>query len=176
MSAKRIPPDDEITAMAAELRPCLKTGETIVPFIRRNQQRLLQLVEAESWATLARVMTVLGITYSSGKPWTARYIANEFDRAIIPRKRRRSGAPVTRLIAPFEAQAGQGVPPSPVLQDQTTESAKVAPAIGHPSHVPALPEKRFVFKHAPRLEPPSALTEEELERRGAIDERLFGKK
>lgn len=72
--------------MAEALRPYVKVGETVTPFIRRNQQRLLDLLEEESWATVARVMTALGMTYSTGKPWTARYIANEFNRATMPLK------------------------------------------------------------------------------------------
>jgi len=144
MSAKRTPPDNEIMAMAEELRPFMKTGETVVPFIRRNQQRLLQLLDEESWATIARVMTTLGMTYSTGKPWTARYIANEFDRATMPRKRRRA----VRSEAPVE----------------------------RPDPAPPLPKKGFVLKENPRLPPPKPLTEEDVERRKAIDDRIFGKK
>jgi hypothetical protein len=179
MSAKRTPPDDEIMAMAAELRPHLKAGETIVPFIRRNRQRLRELVEEESWATLARVVTTLGLTYSSGKPWTARYISNEFTRAVKSLERQQRSQRETlaqQSISTAETAAGQGVWPDQVKPYQNGPSAAPEPLVSHASSAPALPEKRFVFKRTPRLGPPRALTEEELARREATNERLFGKK
>ena len=179
MSAKRTPPDDEIMALAAELRPLMKTGETIVPFIRRNQQRLRQLVEEESWATVARVMTALGITYSSGKPWTARYIANEFDRATMPRQRRRGSRTETPALSPgqeYEPAPGPGGTPPHTRQGENDSSAKTAAAMAPPSPIAPPPEKRFVFKRSPRLAPPRVSTEEEIARREVLDERLFGKK
>jgi hypothetical protein len=169
MSAKRTPPDDEILAMAAELRPFVKTGETVVPFIRRNQQRLLQLVEEESWATLARVMTALGMTYSSGKAWTARYISNEFDRATMPLKRRRGA----RTAIPAESVSPAPEPAMPAVpgpQSSTRDRGPQAPA-------PAATTKRkFAPATVRRPEPPQAITKEETARLEALDERLFGKK
>jgi len=174
MSAKRTPPDNEIMAMVEELRPFVKTGETVVPFIRRNQQRLLQLLDEESWATIARVMTALGMTYSTGKPWTARYIANEFDRATMPRKRRRavrSEALVERPDPPPKPPADPAVPAVNTRPEIAPPTARMQP---DPS--PALPKKAFVLKGNPRLPPPKPLTEEDVARRKAIDDRIFGKK
>ena len=179
MSAKRTPPGEEIAAMAAELRPHLKTGETIVPFIRRNRERLLHLVEEESWATVARVMTELGLTYSSGKPWTAKYISNEFGRSVKTRKRRggeQSRVPEMHSISAPEGESGQGSRPTHAPPPQKERRPTAPPTNGHSSPTPALPEKRFVFKRTPRLGPPRASTEEELARRQATNDRLFGKK
>jgi hypothetical protein len=181
MSAKRTPPDDEILAMAAELRPFVKTGETVVPFIRRNQQRLLQLVEEESWATLARVMTALGMTYSSGKAWTARYISNEFDRATVPLKRRRGARTAVPTATPNPAPepamtTGQI---SPAQNARPEIPVERAPPVSGEQHGPAstLPIKRkFAPATVRRPEPPRILTEEETARQEALDERLFGKK
>jgi hypothetical protein len=181
MSAKRTPPDDEILAMAAELRPFVKTGETVVPFIRRNQQRLLQLVEEESWATLARVMTALGMTYASKKPWTARYISNEFDRATMPLKRRRGARTAIPTTAPNPVPepamtTGQSGPPQSARPETTVE---LTPPISGEQHGPAttLPQKRrFPAATVRRPEPPKVLTPEETARQEALDERLFGKK
>jgi hypothetical protein len=181
MSAKRTPPDDEIMAMAAELRPFVKTGETVVPFIRRNQQRLLQLVEEESWATLARVMTALGMTYSTKKPWTARYISNEFDRATMPLKRRRGARTAIPITTPNPAPGpamttGQT---GPARNAKPETMAEPAPPVSGEQHgpEPTLPTKRkFAPATVRRPEPPRILTEEETARREALDERLFGKK
>jgi hypothetical protein len=181
MSAKRTPPDDEILAMAAELRPFVKTGETVVPFIRRNQQRLLQLVEEESWATLARVMTALGMTYSSGKAWSARYISNEFDRATMPLKRRRGARTAIPTTAPnplpepamTDGQSG------PARSARTETAPERAPPTSGEQHGPAptLPTKRkFAPATVRRPEPPKVITQEETARLEALDERLFGKK
>ena len=181
MSAKRTPPDDEIMAMAAELRPFVKTGETVVPFIRRNQQRLLQLVEEESWATLARVMTALGMTYSTKKPWTARYISNEFDRATMPLKRRRGARTAIPTTAPNPVPepattTGQS---GPARNAKPVTMAEPAPPISCEQRgpTPALPTKRkFAPATVRRPEPPRILTEEETARQEALDQRLFGKK
>jgi len=181
MSAKRTPPDDEIMAMAAELRPFVKTGETVVPFIRRNQQRLRQLVEEESWATFARVMTALGMTYSTKKPWTARYIANEFDRATMPLKRRRGARTAIPTTAPNPVPepattTGQN---GPAQSARPETMAEPAPPISGEQRgpTPALPTKRkFAPATVRRPEPPRILTEEETARQEALDQRLFGKK
>ena len=163
MPPKRIPPDEEIMAMAEALRPYVKTGETVTPFVRRNQQRLLDLLEEESWATVARVMTALGMTYSTGKPWTARYIANEFNRATMPRKRRRAARLDTAPAGSAEMTAKPSAPaPRPA-------SEVAAPAA-------ATPKRGFVLKASPRLPPPEPLTEEEIARRQALNEQTFGKK
>lgn len=169
MPPKRIPPDHEIMIMADALRPYVKTGETVTPFIRRNQQRLLDLLEEESWATVARVMTALGMTYSTGKPWTARYIANEFNRATMPRKRRRAARPDTDAAAgPAEVPAKPSAPgPSPAPEARP-------PAAAAPAAVP--PKRGFVLKTSPRLPPPEPPTEEEIARRQALNEQTFGKK
>ena len=87
MAGKRIHPDNEIEALAAMLRPLVKRGETIRPFLRRNQTRLREIVDEESWASLALVLTKLGMTYSTGRAWTAYTIRVEMTRAIAPRKR-----------------------------------------------------------------------------------------
>lgn len=168
MPPKRIPPDDEIMAMAEALRPYVKAGETVTPFIRRNQQRLLDLREEESWATVARVMTALGMTYSTGKPWTARYIANEFNRATMPLKRRRAARPDTAPAGPAEVTAKPSAPaPSPAPEARP-------PAATAPAAVP--PKRGFVLKTSPRLPPPEPPTEEEIARRQALNEQTFGKK
>lgn len=165
MPAKRIPPDDEIKAMAEALRPYVKTGETVTPFIRRNQQRLLDLLEEESWATVARVMTALGMTYSTGKPWTARYIANEFNRATMPRKRRRAERQDTAAAGPVEMPAKPSAP-----------APRPEPGAAPPADPAPVPKRGFVLKTSPRLPPPEPPTEEEIARRQALNEQTFGKK
>ena len=169
MSAKRTPPDHEILAMAAELRPMVKTGETVVPFIRRNQQRLRQLIEEESWATFARVMTALGMTYSSGTPWTARYIANEFDRATTPLKRR--GRAPTTIAAERTSTA-----PEPAMSVVHGSQPSAGDRVPQASALAPTTKRKFAPATVRRPEPPEALTQEETTRLEALDERLFGKK
>lgn len=105
MPLKRIPADEEIEMMAAAVRPLMKRGETIRPFLRRNHETLLALVRDESWATLALVLNKIGITYSTGKPWTARALSHEFLHATAPLKgygdRRKHNA----IVADFPAIA-----------------------------------------------------------------------
>jgi hypothetical protein len=160
MTKKRIPSDDEIEVMAKEILPHLRRGETIRPFIRRNQDQLRSIVQDESWATLALVLTKVGVTYGTGTPWTGRSLHHEFIHATAASKRRENRAPESPQKPPLKddqpVQNGLNVTP-PVECTQTAPKLRFAPAtIRRPA-------------------PPKILTDEETARRDALDERVFGK-
>jgi hypothetical protein len=144
MPLKRIPAD-EIEMMAAAMLPLLKRGETVRPFLRRNQERLLALVRDESWATLALVVNKIGITYSTGKPWTARALSHEFLHATAPLKgygnRRKQHAvaanvsPIASASAPADSspyrrpELGSASPHLASVPDITGSVAATPPAV-----------------------------------------------
>jgi len=160
MTKKRIPSDDEIEVMAKEILPHVRRGETIRPFIRRNQDRLRSIVQDESWATLALVLTKLGITYGTGTPWTGPSLQHEFIHSTAASKRREKRTVESprkpALIVGRPAQNGENITPH-VECTQTALKPRFAPAtIRRPA-------------------PPKVLTDEEAARRETLDERVFGK-
>lgn len=96
MSLKRIPPDDEIDALAARFRALWVAGDVIRPWLRRHSEMLLALVrDGWSWAAIARALTQAGITYRTGRAWTANNLQSEAYRARKPLRgyARKSDAP-----------------------------------------------------------------------------------
>jgi hypothetical protein len=93
---------------------------------------LLELVHGDwSWATIARALTLAGITYRTGKSWEADWLQSEVYRARQPLKRHRrqnapppenstSAAAVTQVTMPalVEAKtpATEAVPEEPDFQ------------------------------------------------------------
>jgi hypothetical protein len=160
MPKKRIPSPVEIEVMAADILPYLKHGETIRPFIRRNQERLRAIVKDESWATLALVLTKAGITYGTGKPWTEHILQQEFFHATTSSKRR------NRRISSGSQQPAPGNGKFSQNAEQIAESAQRPQSLTRPRFAPAT-----VRRH----EPGRILSDDEVARREALDERVFGK-
>ena len=179
MPLKRIPADEEIEMMAAAMRPLMKRGETIRPFLRRNQERLLALVRDESWATLALVLNEIGITYSTGKPWTARALSHEFLHATAPLKgygdRRKHNAIVANFpaIASAPAQADSNPHSRSERGSASAHLAAVRDVTGtmEATTTPAPKFKPFSLKP---YESPREPTPGEIEESEAIRIRMFG--
>ena len=179
MPLKRIPVDDEIEAMAAAMLPLVKRGETVRPFLRRNQEWLLALVREESWATLALVINKIGITYSTGKPWTARTLSHEFLHATAPlkgyrnRRKQNAVAPnfsvITSASAPAESNPG-----SKSELDAASPHLAAVPDITSLAEATTSPVPKFKPFSLKRPEPKRELTPQEIEEREAIRIRMFG--
>ena len=87
MPFKRLVPDDEIEILAEQLRTLWRPGDVIRPWLRRHGEMLLELVHGDwSWSAIASAMTKAGITYRTGKPWTADWLQSDFYRARAPLK------------------------------------------------------------------------------------------
>jgi hypothetical protein len=85
MSQKRMPSDHEIASLAIRFRELWKPGEEIRPWLREQSELLLELVHGKwSWASMARVLTGAGITYRTGRPWSAGLLRKDFSRAQSP--------------------------------------------------------------------------------------------
>jgi hypothetical protein len=72
MPRKLARPDADIQKLAAELQKRWTPADGIAPWLRRNGPRLRRMVRdgGWTWADIGRAMTLAGITYASGVPWT----------------------------------------------------------------------------------------------------------
>jgi hypothetical protein len=160
MPKKRIPSADEIEVMAADILLYMKHGETIRPFIRRNRERLRAIVKDESWATLALVLTKAGITYGTGRPWTEHILQQEFFHATAPSKRQ------NKHVSSGSQQPAHGHEKFSQNAELIAEGAQRPQALIRPRFTPAT-----VRRH----EPGRILSDDEMARQEALDERVFGK-
>jgi hypothetical protein len=88
MPTKRQPSDAEIEALAEEFRALWRSGDVMIPWLRKHQSRLRSMISDEwSWAHLAEALTRAGITYKTGRPWTADNLRHDVRRASLPLKR-----------------------------------------------------------------------------------------
>lgn len=159
MPFKRVVTDDEIEILAEQFRTLWRPGDVIRPWLRRHSKMLLELVHGDwSWSAIASAMTRAGITYRTGKPWTADWLQSDFYRARAPlkgqvRKQRLEKNTAEEPVVPLQppqaeprAQAGQ-----------PTRSTVEAP----PDQAPKA-EPRFKPVSIKPFEPRRPPTEEEL--------------
>jgi hypothetical protein len=87
MPRKRKPTDEEIDILADQFRQLWRPGDVLRPWFRQHQNMLLNLVHsAWSWESVGQALTKAGITYGTGKPWTAKWLQSDFSRAQQPLK------------------------------------------------------------------------------------------
>jgi hypothetical protein len=138
MPFKRLVPDDEIEILAEQLRTLWRPGDVIRPWLRRHGEMLLELVHGDwSWSAIASAMTKAGITYRTGKPWTADWLQSDFYRARAPlkghvRKRRpendAAAEPIVALPPPqIEPSAQAGLPTRSIEEIPPDQAPKVEP-------------------------------------------------
>ena len=110
MPFKRVVTDDEIEILAEQFRTLWRPGDVIRPWLRRHGEMLLELVHGDwSWSAIASAMTKAGITYRTGKPWTADWLQSDFYRARAPLKGQARGQ---RLKKNTAAESVVALPPS----------------------------------------------------------------
>ena len=164
MSQKRMPSDHEIASLAIRFRELWKPGEEIRPWLREQSELLLELVHGKwSWASMARVLTGAGITYRTGKPWSAGLLRKDFSRAQSPLKgyarRRKIELPVIVLAIPSA--------PLPLPDIAPITSARMSSEVITPTSNGGATNPRFKPAVARPYAPPILLTTEE---RAEIDE------
>lgn len=162
MSQKHMPSDHEISSLADQLRELWTPGEEVRPWLRAQRDILLGLVRGKwSWASMARVLTTAGITYRTGRPWSAGLLRKDFSRAQSPLK-----GYARRPIA-TASDAGVPLPPAeslPPILDQIhhRDSASVPPFF-----IAKASSQRFTPAVPKPYVPPRKLTAEE---KSEIDE------
>ena len=175
MALRRIPSDDEINALAARFRALWSPGDVIRPWLRQHSEMLLDLIQTGwSWGAIARAMTQAGITYRTGKPWTADWLQSDAYRARLPLKGYRRRGQARNAL-------GQetGTTPSPPVRAQDTCLDHPVP-IEDPEFQPAkfidwdtkrsgVQATRAPAPAAPIIQPPASAYDD-------VMERLLGKK
>jgi hypothetical protein len=113
MPRKRKPTDDEIDILADQFRQLWRPGDVLRPWFRQHQNLLLDLVHgAWSWESVGQALTKAGITYGTGKPWTAKWLQSDFSRAQMPLKGYgRNKPPPNSSSAPAPASVASALPP-----------------------------------------------------------------
>lgn len=144
MSQKRMPSDHEIASLANRFRELWKPGEEIRPWLREQSGALLELVHGKwSWASMARVLTTAGITYRTGRPWSASLLRKDFSRAQSPLKgyaRRPSAvAPDAAVPLPPEAFLPRAMEPIHHRDDATVRPPLIA-GVSNQRFKPAVPK------------------------------------
>lgn len=158
MPIKRQPSEAELDELAVRFRALWRTGNVLRPWLRRHQAMIRGLVDDEwSWGSVAAALTRAGITWSTGRPWSAEVLRSEVARAAIPLKSRGSAEiPSSPAQRPVQAEAS----PQPAAADGPARDAAAAPKFR-----PARPKP---------YEPPRPLTPAEEQERAAIHKKLYG--
>jgi hypothetical protein len=124
------------TTLRSWLRRWLSDGGGIEPFLRALEPELSRRVREEhwSWESLALAFNRAGITYQSGRVWTARTLGNKIrDIRFKMRVRTSKAMSDARVNAPAAISAGiVGLPVVREMQDiplnATTEDPEFKPA------------------------------------------------
>jgi hypothetical protein len=164
MSQKRMPSDHEIASLAIRFRELWKPGEEIRPWLREQSELLLELVHGKwSWASMARVLTGAGITYRTGKPWSAGLLRKDFSRAQSPLKgyARRRKIELPDIVLPVPTA------PLPVPDIEPITNSRMSGEVITPTSNAGATNPRFKPAVARPYAPPVQLTAEE---RAEIDE------
>jgi len=76
MPRKHPRPDADVERLASQFRARWVPADGIAPWLRKNLPRLHRMVrdEAWSWADVGRALTLAGITYDGGRPWTGKVL------------------------------------------------------------------------------------------------------
>lgn len=188
MPIKREPSASELKALAERFKALWRDGDVLRPWLRKHHEMIRELVHDDwSWASVAQALTQAGITWRTGRPWSAEGLRREVVRAVRPLKtgkRQVSSSNATpKGEVPSEQDAlsirQQAADHSPQQADpliQPVGLAHTAPqdmrgtAQAEAPSAPKVPRfKAFSLKDQ---EPPRPLTPEEQQEREAIRKRF----
>ena len=98
MAIRRQHSDAEIAALAEQFRQSRSQGQFIRSWLRAHGDELMDLVRQDDWAwvNLGRALTLAGIAYRTGKPWTGETPRRAVALAKKPLKR----APRAKTLLP----------------------------------------------------------------------------
>lgn len=151
MPRKRTPTDEEIDTLADQFRQLWRPGEVLRPWFRQHRDMMLDLVHGDwSWASVGQALTKAGITYGTGKPWTAKWLQSDFSRAQMPLK----GYGLRKKHPPVPA----AVPAASALQVPVTRAPTAA-------STPRFKPASFRITEPPRVLSEAERTEIERDRR-----------
>ena len=101
MAIRRQHTDAEIAALAERFGQSWSEGQLIRPWLRAHGGELMDLVRRADWAwiNLGRTLTLAGIAYRTGRPWTGENLRRPWNGTAQRRLRNPSSdsnAPSTR--------------------------------------------------------------------------------
>jgi hypothetical protein len=131
---KRVPTDNEIKEYAETFQALLRHDEPISPFLRRYTDRIHALAREESWATVARVFTHMGLVYNTGRPWSAETLRKVCRKVRAPLRGWRTG--------PSTPPAAAGTPNAyqpPATSNSERAAALPSPGVRVPEIQPQAP-------------------------------------
>jgi hypothetical protein len=168
MPIKRQPSDTELDALAARFRALWREGDVIRPWLRKHHDMIRDLVHEDwSWASLAAALTRAGISWRTGRAWSAEGLRREIVRATIPLKNRGKASADSASADPSSAPTGRpaahDVPNSPV------QTAATRPTLASGATAP-----RFKPASLRPHDPPRAPTPEEEQEREVVRKGIFG--
>ncbi|HVW73105.1 MAG TPA: hypothetical protein VHC39_05675 [Rhizomicrobium sp.] len=150
MSVRGRHSEAEIAELATRFRESWRDGQLIKSWLRMHAEELQRLVRHEDWAwvNVGKALTLAGICYQTGRPWSGETIRKEVFKARIPRKSivcptDQNSANAPSLLSPYQRKESE--------QEFQLIRAKV-PMAPPPSRMPAIPKAA-----------PQALTKEEVD-------------
>ncbi len=144
MAIRRQHTDAEITALAERFGQSWSEGQLIRPWLRAHGDELMDLVRRDDWAwvNLGRALTLAGIAYRTGKPWTGENLRRAVTLAQKPLKR----APHGKALLPADEM------PAGMMRETRAEQAPDLSQLPEPSE----PEFRVIRPAAVTTLPPAS--------------------
>src|SRR4051794_3108355 len=137
-------PDAHVERLAALFRARWVPADGIAPWLRKNLPRLRRMVDDEgwSWADVGRALTLAGITYDGGRPWTGKVLTVKVAQAqnqLRKRAARRAGElpptrPSDQPVVPTPRRAESG--PHPTAAMPSPPARPPPPLSAEPPHEP----------------------------------------
>jgi len=157
MPVKRQPSEAELAALAEEFRALWRQGDVVVPWLRKHKNRLRALIADDwSWAAIADALTRAGITYRTGRPWTANNLRYDVRRASRPLKRHLIAGPAPAMPQPAAGRIPAQAAATPILPPSGSAVPSFKPASLRP------------------YQPPRPRTADEEKEREAVRKKIYG--
>jgi hypothetical protein len=188
MPIKREPSAPELKALAERFKALWRDGDVLRPWLRKHHEMIRELVHDDwSWASVAQALTQAGITWRTGRPWSAEGLRREIVRAVRPLKAGKRQVSSYHTIPKGEVPSEKGAPSprqqamdhSPQPTDPRFQPVRLAPIAPQNVHGTAQAEEptapkvpRFKAFSLKDQEPPRPLTPEEQQERETIRKRF----
>jgi hypothetical protein len=172
MPIKRQPSEAELDALAERFRALWRAGDVLRPWLRKHHAMIRALVHDDgSWAAVAEALTRAGITWHTGRAWSAEGLRREIVRASIPLKSERWASKAPSPAAPYQAPETPAAPQAAAASPAPAQ-ALAAPAVSPPQSGSTVP--RFKPASLKPFEPPRPPTPDEEKEREAVRKKIFG--
>jgi hypothetical protein len=165
MPIKRQPSDAELDALAARLRILWREGDVIRPWLRKHHDMIRDLVHEDwSWASLAVALTRAGISWRTGRAWSAEGLRREIVRATIPLKSRSKASADSNSVHPSPAPTGR--PAAHEVPNSAVQIAATRSTLASAATAPRFKPASLRPHEAPRAPTPEEEREREVVRKG----------